>query len=343
MKLPYPWLENSWQRLADYYRRERLPHALLLTGPEGLGKVELARRFASLVLCRNPVEDAPCEECEACVQRAAGSHPDYREVTLEEDDKGKRRLQIVVDQIRALSADMALTARQGGWKIALIQPADAMNVNAANSLLKTLEEPSARTLLILVTGRPARLPATIRSRCQQLAVARPEPAVALAWLKAQGIVQAEAALASAGGVPLRAAALAESGFLQQRGELLQRLIAVHGRGASAVTVAGELESLDAALVFEFLDGLTEDLVRLIQLPQSSARLRHPDLLNSLKTLSERVDLTALHRYREALQEARRLVNTPANPRLLLESLLLPWAAGMNAATNERVLDRLLEG
>lgn len=342
MSLPYPWLADAWQRLAGYRASDRLPHALLLTGPAGLGKVELARRFLNLLLCREP-GDAPCGNCDACAQWRAGSHPDFHEITLAEDDRGKLRKQIVVDQVRALSAEMALTARQGGWKLALLHPADAMNVNAANSLLKTLEEPPRRSLLLLVSSRPANLPATIRSRCQHLAVSRPPAEAALQWLQREGVQRPELALAYAGGVPLRAKALAGDGVLAQRGRLLQRLAALQERGASVVTVAGEFEALDLATIVEFLDAVTEDLVRVMQLPEDATRLRNPDLLNSLKTLADRVNLTAMHRYRQAIVEARRLVETPVNSRLLLESLLLPWAAGMSAATNERILDRLLEG
>src|SRR5690606_6557710 len=147
-----------------------------------------------------------------------------------------------------------------------------------------------------VSSRPANLPATIRSRCQQLAVPRPNAQASLAWLRDEGVSRPELALAYAGGVPLRAKALAEGDFLGRRGELLQRVAAVQDRGASAVTVAGEFESLDAAEVIDFLDALAEDLVRIVQVSADAARLRNPDLLNSLKTLAERVNLTALHRY-----------------------------------------------
>lgn len=342
MRVDYPWLQDAAARLDEYRRRDRLPHALLLTGPAELGKLGLARAFLADVLCRSPGDGGACGHCDGCLQYAAGSHPDLHELGFEADDKGKLRTQIVVGQVRRLSEKLGMTARQGGWKVALIHPADAMNNNAANSLLKTLEEPPARSLLLLVTSRPASLPATIRSRCQQLAVARPLTATGLAWLREQGVPAPEAALAYAANVPLHAQALAESGFLKRRGELLQRLVAVHMRAASAVTVAAELAEFLPETTVELLDAVCEDLVRLRQVPGPDAPLRNPDLLNSLKTLAERVDLTTLHRYREALRDARRMLATTVNKELLLESLLLPWAAGMNAAANDRILDRLLE-
>ena len=236
--------------------------------------------------------------------------------------------------------DEALEAH--GVPLAELHPQTRRGQHEERGLAGLRVEPAERSLLLLVSSRPASLSATIRSRCQQLAVPRPSKEAGLEWLKAQGAAAPEAALAYAGNVPLRALALAESGFTARRSELLQRLSAVQSRGASVVTVAGELEALALPDVVEFFDSVCEDLVRLRQLPGEFVQLRNPDLLNSLKTLAERVDLVALHRYREAVRDARRLVSTSVNPRLLLESLLLPWAAGMNAAANDKILDRLLE-
>lgn len=337
MTLPYPWLADAHERLQDYRRRERLPHALLLTGPAGLGQMELAETFLASVFCRQPLETGACGNCTACAQFAAGNYPDFHDITFEEDDRGKLRKQIVVDQVRRLSADLGLMS-QGGWKAALVHPADAMNVNAANSLLKTLEEPPARSLLLLVTHRPARLPATIRSRCQQLAVHPPDRDAGEAWLREQGVAMPELALAYASGSPLRARDLAGSGFLAERANWTQQLSAVLLRKRSPVSLAGDLESQPLPVIIDWLEALVEDLIRLRQVGDT-AWLRNPDLLDALKTLAERLNLLTLHRYLGAVRQGRRLLDSQANPRLLLESLLLPWAQQLD----DTVVDTLLEG
>src|SRR5262249_11510749 len=156
-------------------------------------KRELARAFVARVLCREARGDAPaCGRCRACEQHAAGSHPDFVAVSFELRDDGKLRTEITVDQIRALSARFALTPEAGGYQIAAIDPADAMNQSAANALLKTLEEPSGDTLLLLVSDEPSHLPATIVSRCARVEVRFPPRSEALAWLGTQGVAPQQA-------------------------------------------------------------------------------------------------------------------------------------------------------
>jgi DNA polymerase-3 subunit delta' len=199
-----PWLRERWRRLTAQLEAGRLPHALLISGPAGLGKRGLARAFVARALCRQAHGDEPaCGRCRACEQHAAGNHPDFAQVTFELNNEGKLRTEIAVDQIRALSARFALTPQFGGYQIALIEPAEAMNRNAANALLKTLEEPSADTLLLLVADQPAHLPPTIVSRCSRVDVHFPPRADALAWLGSQGVApdHAETVLAFAAGNP----------------------------------------------------------------------------------------------------------------------------------------------
>jgi DNA polymerase-3 subunit delta' len=195
MSLP-PWLAETWRVLAASIADERLHHALLIAGPAGLGKRALANALASAALCkeRGPAGYA-CGRCRACVLVAAGSHPDRVRITFELRDDGKPRTEITVDQMRGLSQRLALSSQFGGLQIALIDPADRMNASAANALLKTLEEPASSTIIVLVADDPARLPATIRSRCQRIAIAMPAREDALTWLKTQKVSAAHAATA----------------------------------------------------------------------------------------------------------------------------------------------------
>src|SRR5215471_3446855 len=166
---PLPWHDSAIARLHSAWEQRRWPHALLIHGAEGLGKGSLARWIARAVLCERAGDDfRPCGACTSCALFNANTHPDLQEIAPDEDKQS-----ISVDQIRDASANLALTSYRQGYKVAIIEPAHQMTTAAANSLLKTLEEPSPRTLLILLTSRPAALLPTVRSRCQHLAIRAP--------------------------------------------------------------------------------------------------------------------------------------------------------------------------
>ncbi|KZC19883.1 DNA polymerase III subunit delta', partial [Rhodanobacter denitrificans] len=196
-----PWHAEHWTRLQARRQRDALPHALLLCGAAGLGKRAFAQRFVQGLLCAEPVDGDACGHCRSCLLLNAGSHPDVVTLGFGLRKDGVQRSEIVVDQIRELSARLAMASQFGGWQVALIDPADAMNPAAANALLKTLEEPAAQTMLILLADAPWRLPQTIRSRCQRIEFQLPVTADALAWLQAEGARDAAGALAAAGGNP----------------------------------------------------------------------------------------------------------------------------------------------
>jgi len=201
-----PWLEPARIRLQTAWTQQRFPHGLLIHGPAGVGKQALAIWVARAALCdANGGELRACGTCKSCSLFASGTHPDFTYVSPEEDKK-----QISVDQVRELCASLAMTSYRQGFKVAIIEPAQQLTMAAANSLLKTLEEPAPRTMLILVTTRSAGLLATLRSRCQQLGVRAPSPEAALAWLsKASSKAVSPQTLALARGAPLRALAYAE--------------------------------------------------------------------------------------------------------------------------------------
>src|SRR5574343_971830 len=210
--------EKVWSSLLA--RRAQMPHALLLVGQKGLGKFELARRFAASLLCEAPQENGlACGKCLACNWFAQGNHPDFRllqpdalveDVEVEEGKK-KPSQQITIDQVRALDDFFNVGTHRGGLRIVIVNPTEAMNRSTANSLLKTLEEPPPSTLFLMVSSEPMRLLPTIRSRCQVLAVPVPSSKGAAPILAAAGLKEPERWLALAGGSPVLAMDMATAG------------------------------------------------------------------------------------------------------------------------------------
>lgn len=224
---PLPsWCAAAWDLLAARAASGTLPHALLLAGPAGLGKRALADAFTRAMLCESPREGFACGTCRACHLLAAGTHPDRIRITLEPNPRtGVMRKEIAVDQVRALSARLAMAPQLGGWQVAVIDPADAMNLATQNALLKTLEEPTAQSLIVLVADQPTRLVATIRSRCQRIDFTVPAAPAARAWLQAHGLGDAAAAaLAAAGGNPGQAWLLATRDGLARRQAVARDLL-----------------------------------------------------------------------------------------------------------------------
>jgi DNA polymerase-3 subunit delta' len=216
---------HAWnQPILDSLARrvERLPHALLIYGPRGVGKLALAERIAQSLLCEGQGKK-PCDSCDACRWFLAGNHPDFRRLepeslapVREEEEAPARRpkqpsIEIKVDQVRELAGFLYVGSHRGRLRVALVHPAEDMNENASNALLKGLEEPPAGAMFILVSHRPAQLLPTIRSRCVAVPVAIPPRQSALEWLSAQGLKDAERWLAYAGGAPLRALEYAARG------------------------------------------------------------------------------------------------------------------------------------
>lgn len=258
---------ETWRRLAAML--ERVPHALLFHGPAGVGKLALAERFAQRLLCERPGQgSAPCGACDGCRWFLGGNHPDARYVQPEAiarraalEDEGeeerpkaaKPSTEIKVEQVRALADFVNLGSHRGGRRVAIIHPAEDMNSHAANSLLKSLEEPPPGAVFLLVSHRPARLPPTVRSRCVPVPVPVPEPRAARAWLEAQGVGEASRWLAFAGGAPRLALEYAAG----ERGAALERLLeALKAAEATVLAIVNEREDLE--LLAEILQKLALD-------------------------------------------------------------------------------------
>lgn len=226
MSAPYPWLETPWQRLLA--TRARPAQALLLTGPRGVGKGALAQAWAQALLCESPLADgAACDQCPACHWVNAGTHPDFRLVTLQEKTtkEGETRMAtaIEVDQAREAVDFVQLSTYRAGFRVVLVNPADTLNLASANALLKVLEEPPLNTVFVLVSDQPRRLLPTIRSRCTRLDIGLPPLDTAAQWLAGQGVDDAMNLLALSGGTPLDAQRWVDSGELDERRSVLEGL------------------------------------------------------------------------------------------------------------------------
>ncbi len=232
-----PWHTQPIEQLKQAWATQRLSHALLLQGAEGIGKRELAAWIAAAVLCdrSSGAELRHCRECTSCKLIEAGSHPDLLWVRPEEDKQ-----QISIDQLRAAAERLSKTSYRQGYKVAIVEPAHQMTPGAANSLLKTLEEPSKATVIILISSRPSSLLPTVRSRCQKLTIAGPSPAQALEWIQQQtGREVTSDVLEFAGHAPLKALEQVESGFDALNEQMQKSLGALLQNRADVTQVAAE--------------------------------------------------------------------------------------------------------
>ncbi|MBK8639732.1 MAG: DNA polymerase III subunit delta' [Chromatiaceae bacterium] len=320
-----PWLKEPWAALQGARQADRFPHALLLTGPAGVGKRRLLEALAHSLLCHGTLAGGwACGQCPDCRLLAAGTHPDLARVGPDEEGKSG---EIKVDAIRALAGAEGLTAHRGGWKLILIDPAHRLNTSAANALLKTLEEPAPSTLLCLVSEQPSRLPATIRSRCQVLRLAVPPEAEALAWLAPRTAgFDAATLLHLAHGAPLRALELANPEHLALRDRLIRGFVEVAQGKRDPLAEAATWNQAEPALLLEWLGGWVSDLLRLIpELIGSRPRLINADWAGDFRTLADQVDPAAGHRFLRQVWRVGASDTTNLNRLLLFETWLLEWA------------------
>jgi DNA polymerase III subunit delta' len=323
-----PWQEATAAGLLG--ERMRWPHALLIAGPQGVGKRLLALHLARALLCEAPRPDgSACAACVGCGWVERRSHPDLRLIepfTYDDDGNATPVDSITVEPIRDLIDFAQLSSHRGGAKIAIVVPAEALNAAAANALLKTLEEPPPRTFLLLVSHRPGRLPATIISRCRRAQIAMPDAAVASAWLAGAGVANPELVLAQAGGAPLLAQALADAAVQQARAWLLGEL--ARPERLSPVAVGARIEAAPKderkSALADAVYWLLTWTADLAAVASGGAPRFHPDRGDALAGLAPRVARVPLFRYYRTLLRQRALLAHPLQPRLVAEMLLFEY-------------------
>lgn len=319
MKL-YPWQIDLWPALENRIISEKLPHALLFSGPQGIGKLQFAKAFVYRLFCHNVQKGFACGQCDACHLLNIGNHPDLYHVSKPEDKRD-----ISVDQIRDLITNVSLKPHSAVKKVAIIEQAELMNVNASNSLLKTLEEPPDSCLLILLTHRPDKLLATIRSRCQLQEFVLPDKNQALDWLQSNidDASQAEKVLALAGGAPLQAIIYANEGTLQQRDEMFIALQDLLNGRQNPVAVASSWLKKDLEVTLYCMTSWLTDMIRL-KVSSTPPVLGNPDLKVHLAKISEQSALPKMLKFYESINEMQSWKKSNINAQLILEEMLVQW-------------------
>ncbi|MGF6759118.1 DNA polymerase III subunit delta' [Paraburkholderia sp. GAS42] len=339
----YPWQTDDWNRLQQL--RAHWPHALLLHGQGGIGKLRFAQHLAQGLLCEAPLANGePCGTCVACNWLTQGNHPDYRIVLPEAlaaesgfaaaasdeakpekadaDDGKKTRTpskEIKIEQVRALLDFVGVGSHRGGARVVVLYPAEALNVAAANALLKTLEEPPAGVVFLMVSARVDRLLPTIISRCRQWPMTTPAPDIAAAWLAGQGVDDAPALLAEAGGAPLTALALASDDSRALRDWTLKQLAA--GPNCDAFACGETLQKLPVPLVLGWLQRWLYDLLA----ERTAGAPRYfPAASAALARCAGAVDANAFARFQRTVTRQRAVENHPLNARLVFEELFLGY-------------------
>jgi DNA polymerase-3 subunit delta' len=335
----YPWQEAAWSRLQQM--RERLPHAILFHGPLGVGKADFMETFAQALLCENVRPDGhACGACASCGWFLQNNHPDYRRVrpeALEDEPAGEAEegaepagkaksskapsKEIKIEQIRSLSDFMNISTHRQGLRVVVLYPAEALNMPASNALLKTLEEPPPGTVFLLASNSLDRLLPTILSRCRKFALPMPAHEEALAWLKEQGVQDADSWLREQGGAPLAALQESESGSREEMDTLLHFLAAPSVDGA--LRTADKLSKAALPALVAWQQRWLYDVLSM----KLSGRIRYyPRYQKEVSQLAGRVPTAKLNRAIKGLGERRAVADHPLSAKLFVEDMLLEYTS-----------------
>ena len=318
-----PWQADLWQSLAG---RSQQAHAYLLHGPAGSGKRALAEHFAAFLLCKSPIQQQPCGQCSACKLYAADTHPDLARLEPEEAGKG-----ILISSVRDLVAKILQTSQQGGRKVVIVEPAEAMTTGSANALLKSLEEPAGPTIFLLISHQFSFLLPTIKSRCVLQVCPLPTEQESVQWLQQQqselSTEECQTLLALASGSPLNAQKLFHADVLAIREQVVSGVKQLFKQQSTPSDLAVAWAKMPQELLFDWFCQWAQLILR-YKMTEDESQLGLSDMNVVLKHVAPRASLALLLETQDWLLEHRQKVlrRVPLRADLLLEGLLVRWQA-----------------
>ncbi len=318
-----PWQVDQWQQLYNYKNQNRIPQALLISGPEGLGKINLAEIFAYSLLCLEPKDNGiNCGNCAPCLLLKADTHPDFIKLTPEEIGKA-----ITVGQIRNLLTQLILKPQFDTHRVVIIHPAEQLNNSSANAFLKYLEEPTERTSIILVSNNPSNIPTTILSRCQRLNILRPDKNKVIEWLITQNhqlsTTEAEILQHLAQGSPFQALELSKNGILPLRNECFKAWLEIAKQSQHPIVIAEKWHKLQSPSILNWITTWIIDIIK-CSYQINTASLYNPDLKKPLMYLATKIKLIDIFKLYDLVLLSKQRTETQINKQSMLEEILIEW-------------------
>lgn len=315
----YSWHSKAWDQFVAAYSQNHLPHALLLTGSQGVGKLAFSQRLVTSLLCLNPdiKTKQACGQCQACKTYESGANPDFMNIQLLEDKQ-----QIGVDQIRRLSEFLTYSRSFNAYRVVLIHPVERMNQNAANSLLKSLEEPADNTVIILTATHLSKVMPTIKSRSQLLNLPLPTRQQAIDWIKQKkpDFKNIEELLEMSHGSPLLAIQTSDD-VLEKRNELAKDILNIVEKNNSVIEIAKKWEKFDLEMLLDWQIIWLQQFLKKINAPNSRFSQAHSKILQNLEQIIVKEQLWVLY---QQLILKKKTIHTSVNPLMNIENMLTLW-------------------
>lgn len=322
VKKDYFWHEKTWEQFTNARSKNHLPHAILLSGSRGVGKLIFAEKIIKSLLCLNtdPATQLACNHCKACKTYESGANPDFKSIQVLEDKQ-----QIGVDQIRKLSEFLTFSRSFDAYRVVLISPIEKMNQNATNSLLKSLEEPADNTVIILVVTHLSKVIPTIISRSQLLSIASPLKSQAVDWVKShiENPSRAEELLEISAGSPLLAITIDDE-ILNDRDEFAKDLLNIFNEDNSVTEIAKKWEKYDQAVLLDWQINWLQNILKEVSAPNQKIIKFTEDTKSKLKYFSDKISIDNLWQIYQQLLRKKQIIHTSVNPLINLESVLLLW-------------------